>query len=48
MNNAEKNDYENVIFARPDIMVDRSTHFCPGCGHGIIQRLVGEALDDLK
>jgi 2-oxoglutarate ferredoxin oxidoreductase subunit beta len=47
MSNAEKNDYENVIFARPGIMVDRSTHFCPGCGHGIIQRLVGEALDEL-
>jgi 2-oxoglutarate ferredoxin oxidoreductase subunit beta len=47
MSKAEMNDYDSVIFARPDIMVDRSTHFCPGCGHGIIQRLVGEALQEL-
>jgi hypothetical protein len=38
MSNAEKNDYENVIFERPDIMVDRR-RTSPGCGHGIIQRL---------
>jgi 2-oxoglutarate/2-oxoacid ferredoxin oxidoreductase subunit beta len=42
------NDLENVIFQRPDIMGDRPTHFCPGCGHGITQRLVGEALDELN
>jgi 2-oxoglutarate/2-oxoacid ferredoxin oxidoreductase subunit beta len=42
------NDFENVIYQRPDIMVDRATHFCPGCGHGITQRLVGEVLDELN
>jgi 2-oxoglutarate ferredoxin oxidoreductase subunit beta len=47
MSQADMNDYDNVIFARPDIMEDRATHFCPGCGHGIIQRLVGEALQEL-
>ncbi|MCX6002713.1 MAG: thiamine pyrophosphate-dependent enzyme [Chloroflexi bacterium] len=41
------NDLQNVIYHRPDIMVDRATHFCPGCGHGITQRLVGEVLDEL-
>ena len=42
------NELENVIFQRPDIMTDRPTHFCPGCGHGITQRLVGEVLDELN
>jgi 2-oxoisovalerate ferredoxin oxidoreductase beta subunit len=23
-----------------------STHYCPGCGHGIVHKMVGEALDD--
>jgi 2-oxoglutarate/2-oxoacid ferredoxin oxidoreductase subunit beta len=40
--------YESVIFERPDIMPDRATHFCPGCGHGITQRLIGEVLDELN
>ena len=29
-----------VIYERPALLVDRSSHFCPGCGHGIIHRLV--------
>lgn len=24
-----------------------STHYCPGCGHGTIQKLIAEAMDDL-
>ncbi len=24
-----------------------STHYCPGCGHGTIQKLIAEAIDDL-
>lgn len=38
----------DAIFHRPESMPDRSTHFCPGCGHGITQRLVGEVLDELE
>ncbi len=36
-----------VIFQRPESLVDRSSHYCPGCGHGIIHRLLAEVLDDL-
>ena len=28
-------------------MKDVSTHYCPGCGHGIIHRLVAEVIDEL-
>ena len=24
-----------------------ATHYCPGCGHGILHKLIGEAIDDL-
>lgn len=27
---------------------DIPTHYCPGCGHGIIHRIVGEVIDELK
>jgi 2-oxoglutarate ferredoxin oxidoreductase subunit beta len=27
--------------------VDKSTHYCPGCGHGVIHRLIAELLGDL-
>jgi 2-oxoglutarate ferredoxin oxidoreductase subunit beta len=34
-------------FKRPDALYDVPTHYCPGCGHGIAQRLVGEVIDEL-
>ncbi len=37
----------DIVFNRPDGLVDRPTHYCPGCTHGIIHRLVGEALEEL-
>ena len=35
------------IFEYPKSMTDNHTHYCPGCTHGIIHRLVAEALDNL-
>ena len=34
-------------FTKPDSMKDASTHYCPGCGHGIIHRLVCEVIDEM-
>lgn len=34
-------------FDRPKTLIDMKTHYCPGCTHGIIQRLVAKTLDDL-
>ncbi|MGZ6340011.1 MAG: thiamine pyrophosphate-dependent enzyme [Candidatus Limnocylindrales bacterium] len=36
-----------VIFERPELLIDRSTHYCPGCGHGVIHRLLAEVLGEL-
>jgi len=37
----------NVVYKRPDALVDVNTHYCPGCTHGIIQRLIAEVIDEL-
>ena len=34
-------------FKRPKTIKDTQTHYCPGCGHGIVHRLVAEAIDEL-
>lgn len=34
-------------FGRPRAMRTAVTHYCPGCGHGIIHRLVAEVIDEL-
>ena len=36
-----------TIFKRPESLTDRSTHYCPGCTHGTIHRMVAEVLDEL-
>ncbi len=38
---------EELAFSAPDVIVDTPMHFCPGCHHGTIHRLVGECLTDL-
>src|SRR4030042_1670053 len=37
-----------TVFGRPRTLTSASTHYCPGCGHGIIHRLVAEVIDELK
>ncbi len=35
-------------FKKPDALSDQHTHYCPGCTHGIIHRLIAEVIDELK
>ena len=37
-----------VVFDKPHALTDKPFHYCPGCTHGIIHRLVAEALDELQ
>jgi len=41
-----KKDKKNSF--KPQSMHDVITHYCPGCGHGIIHRLICEVVDELK
>ena len=36
-----------VVFKKTQGLTDVQTHYCPGCTHGIIHRLVGEVLEEL-
>ncbi|ADK79755.1 thiamine pyrophosphate-dependent enzyme [Sediminispirochaeta smaragdinae] len=36
-----------VIYKRPEAMTDAKTIYCPGCGHGIIHKLLAECIDEL-
>ena len=37
----------SVVFERPNALCDTPTHYCPGCTHGIIHRLVAEVIDEM-
>ncbi|MDO4845072.1 MAG: thiamine pyrophosphate-dependent enzyme [Oscillospiraceae bacterium] len=36
-----------VVFEKPKSLTQKEFHYCPGCTHGIIHRLVAEAIDTL-
>jgi 2-oxoglutarate ferredoxin oxidoreductase subunit beta len=36
-----------AVYERPKTLTAASTHYCPGCGHGIIHRLIAEVIDEL-
>ena len=36
-----------VLFQKPEGMSDRKLHYCPGCAHGIVHRLVAECVAEL-
>ncbi len=36
-----------IVFEKPKALTDAPLHYCPGCTHGIIHRLVAEAIDEL-
>ncbi len=37
-----------VVFDKPHALTDTPMHYCPGCTHGIVHRLVAEVIDELE
>ncbi len=38
---------EQTVYEHPDALVDCSTHYCPGCTHGVAHRLIAEVIDEM-
>lgn len=36
-----------MIYEKPKCLTDTPFHYCPGCGHGVANRLVCEVIDEL-
>jgi len=37
-----------IIYQRPESLTPATNTYCPGCGHGIIQKLIAEVIDELE
>ncbi len=35
------------MFSKPEALADQHTHYCPGCTHGVIHRLIAEVIDEM-
>ncbi|MDU2158990.1 thiamine pyrophosphate-dependent enzyme, partial [Clostridium sp.] len=36
-----------IVYQPTKVLLDVPTHYCPGCTHGIIHKLVGEVIEEL-
>ncbi|MEG2372613.1 MAG: thiamine pyrophosphate-dependent enzyme, partial [Hydrogenoanaerobacterium sp.] len=36
-----------VVYEKPHALTDAPLHYCPGCTHGVIHKLVAEVIDEL-
>lgn len=38
---------ENLVYAKPSIMNDNTMHYCPGCSHGVVHKLIAEVIEEM-
>ena len=38
---------ENLVYDKPRLMNDNPMHYCPGCSHGVVHKLVAEVIDEM-
>ena len=38
---------ENIVYKRTELLVDRPLSYCPGCGHGVVHRMLMETLEEM-
>ncbi|HBL34210.1 MAG TPA: 2-oxoglutarate oxidoreductase [Porphyromonadaceae bacterium] len=38
---------ENLVYAKLELMNDTHMHYCPGCSHGVVHKLIGEVIGEL-
>jgi 2-oxoglutarate ferredoxin oxidoreductase subunit beta len=38
---------ENLVFKKTDLLTDKVMHYCPGCGHGVVHRVIAEVLEEM-
>ena len=38
---------ENLVFRKSPVLTDKVMHYCPGCSHGTVHKLVAEVIEEL-
>ena len=39
---------DEAIYTRPELLIDTRMHYCPGCGHSMLHRILAELIEELK
>lgn len=38
---------ENLVYQKPDLLNDTDMHYCPGCSHGVVHKLIAEVIEEM-
>jgi len=38
---------ENLVYSKTRLMTEKPLSFCPGCGHGVVHRVIMEVIDEM-
>ena len=38
---------ENLVYAKPRLLKENHMHYCPGCSHGVVHKLVAEVVEEM-
>lgn len=38
---------ENCVYHKPRLMNDNHMHYCPGCSHGVVHKIIAELVDEM-
>ena len=47
MNSEEIIKNGTIVYQRPRLLDERNTHYCPGCSHGVVHRILAELIDEM-
>ena len=39
---------ENLVYQKAKVLTDNVMHYCPGCSHGVIHKLIAEVIDEMN
>ncbi len=39
---------ENLVYEKPKLLTSNTMHYCPGCSHGVVHKLIAEVIADLN
>ncbi|WP_321279204.1 thiamine pyrophosphate-dependent enzyme [Marinifilum fragile] len=38
---------ENLVYKKTDVLLDNEMHYCPGCTHGVIHKVIAEVIEEM-
>ncbi len=39
---------ENLVYHKPTLLNDNPMHYCPGCSHGVVHKLIAEVIEEMR